>query len=102
MQEIESAGPVTAFMDLYDDFQGHNLSEVYSHSPGAINKGAHSVKLIGWGEENGINYWLAANSWGRYWGVNGTFRIKRGVNESGIESQVMAGLPQPRLPTFYP
>ena len=31
-----------------------------------------------------------ANSWNRYWGEKGYFRIKRGTDECGIESQVCA------------
>lgn len=42
------------------------------------NYGMHSVKIIGWGSENGVNYWIAANSWGNAWGENGYFKIKVG------------------------
>ena len=40
--------------------------------------GAHAVKLIGWGETDGVQYWLAANSWGTRWGEKGFFKIKHG------------------------
>jgi len=26
-------------------------------------KGGHAVKIIGWGVEDSIKYWLVANSW---------------------------------------
>ncbi|EYC17668.1 hypothetical protein Y032_0030g2204 [Ancylostoma ceylanicum] len=29
--------------------------------------GAHAVKVIGWGSENGTDYWLIANSWNTDW-----------------------------------
>ena len=48
----------------------------------------------GWGEENGTPYWLVANSWNYDWGDNGTFKILRGSDHCGIESGVVAGLPQ--------
>ena len=35
-------------------------------------------------------YWKIANSWNPYWGEKGYFRIVRGVDECGIESQVAA------------
>ena len=47
----------------------------------------------GWGEEYGIKYWILQNSWGPQWGENGSFRIKRGTDESGIESMVEAADP---------
>ena len=35
--------------------------------------------MLGWGtdSESGVDYWLAANSWGADWGEDGYFRIKR-------------------------
>ena len=45
---------------------------------------------MGWGVEGGVKYWKVANSWNPHWGEKGYFRIVRGVNEGGIESQVVA------------
>ncbi|CAG9824791.1 unnamed protein product [Phaedon cochleariae] len=55
--------------------------------------GVHAIKLIGWGEENNVPYWLVANSWNEDWGDKGTFKIRRGTNECGIEEEPIAGLP---------
>ena len=54
----------------------------------------HCVKIIGWGEEDGVPYWLIANSWNVYWGENGFFRILRGNNTCGVENLVSAGIPK--------
>ena len=37
----------------------------------------HAVRVVGWGEENKIPYWICANSWGIHWGENGYFKIQR-------------------------
>ena len=33
--------------------------------------GGHAVRIIGWGVENKVPYWLVANSWNTDWGDNG-------------------------------
>lgn len=56
---------------------------------------AHSVVIIGFGRNaNGRDYWLCRNSWGvSKTRPQGLFRIARGVNMCGIESDVLACLP---------
>lgn len=49
----------------------------------------HSVVIIGWGvdEKTGTKYWIVRNSYGRKWGMQGDFHVRRGENDFGIESE---------------
>lgn len=90
--EIMNHGSVEAAFTVYADFPSYK-SGVYQHVTGSA-LGGHAVKLIGWGVENGTPYWLLANSWNTDWGDNGFFKILRGKDECGIESEIVAGIPK--------
>lgn len=36
-----------------------------------IPLGGHAVRIVGWGVDNKVPYWLVANSWNTDWGDNG-------------------------------
>lgn len=76
MSEIYARGPVSAYINA-------NCIETYSGGINMYNTCAtfttnHAIQLNGWGTENGVDYWIARNSWGTYWGERGFFRIVRG------------------------
>ncbi|XVF22237.1 hypothetical protein REPUB_Repub12eG0156300 [Reevesia pubescens] len=92
MAEVYKNGPVEVSFTVYEDF-AHYKSGVYKHVTGSV-MGGHAVKLIGWGtSDDREDYWLLANQWNRGWGDDGYFKIRRGTDECGIESDVVAGLP---------
>jgi len=90
--EIFTNGPVEGSFTVYEDFLSYK-SGVYEHKSGQ-QLGGHAIKVIGWGTDAGADYWIVANSWNEDWGNQGFFNIKRGSDECGIESGIVAGLPK--------
>jgi len=88
--ELYNNGPMEAAFTVYDDFFNYK-SGVYYHVSGGV-AGGHAIKMLGWGTEGGLDYWLCANSWGTSWGMTGFFKIKQG--DSGINGQLYACTPQ--------
>lgn len=84
MQNIQAGGPVEAAFTVYQDFMSYK-GGIYQHTSGSM-LGGHAIKAIGWGTENGVDYWIMANSWGTGWGEQGFFRIKKG--DCGIDAQM--------------
>ncbi|BES87654.1 Cathepsin B [Nesidiocoris tenuis] len=90
--EILENGPVEGAFTVHADLLQYK-SGVYKHVAGKT-LGGHAIRILGWGEEDGTPYWLIANSWNTDWGDNGYFKILRGEDECGIESQISAGIPR--------
>ncbi|PWA49673.1 cysteine proteinases superfamily protein [Artemisia annua] len=44
----------------------------------------HAVVAVGYGEENGVPYWLIKNSWGADWDLGGYFKMEMGKNMCGV------------------
>lgn len=91
-EAIFKRGSVVTYMDVYEDFMTYQ-SGIYQQKWGRI-LGGHAVRVIGWGfdADSGLNYWLCVNSWSKYWGDNGYFRIVLGRNEVLIEDTVVEGI----------
>ena len=75
-KELYDHGPLDTGFNVYEDFKYYK-SGIYEHKSGGY-LGGHAVKVLGWGLENGVHYWICANSWGEAWGEAGFFRIKWG------------------------
>ncbi|EYC18380.1 hypothetical protein Y032_0028g1832 [Ancylostoma ceylanicum] len=65
-RDLMKYGPSVATYKVFQDFRLYKRG-IYEHKFGE-QTGAHAVKLIGWGVENGTKYWHIANSWSPDWG----------------------------------
>ncbi|KAL1459887.1 hypothetical protein WDU94_011837 [Cyamophila willieti] len=87
--QIFNHGPITTSMLLFEDFLTYK-SGIYHHVHGK-RLGHISVKVIGFGVENKISYWLAINNWGTNWGDKGTFKILAHTNGCEFEDYLFGG-----------
>jgi len=86
---IANFGPVSIAYHCADDFRLYH-SGVY-HMEGCPDTPAdvnHAVLAVGYGVEEvdgePMEYYIVKNSWGANWGLNGFFKIRRGVNQCGL------------------
>jgi len=83
--ELMLNGPLIVTMFIFNDvlLYKEGIYTPYNNAnllplPGRKNQFLmHAVKLLGWGEENNVEYWLIENSFGPEWGTNGVGKIKR-------------------------
>jgi cathepsin X len=96
--EISARGPIAC---------GVNAEPLIEYTGGVYTAGGdqginHIISVIGYGTDaSGTNYWIARNSWGEYWGEMGYFRIERGQNMLGIESDCVWATPLAWTETNY-
>lgn len=85
LKEAVSIGPVAVAIDANSKlFQFYSSGVITDATCGTTLD--HGVLAIGYGEDNGIKYWLVKNSWSDSWGDKGYVKIARsdGVNDSGV------------------
>lgn len=56
MAEIQARGPIVATFYIYSDIYNYK-SGIYTVTAGSY-RGSHAVKVVGWGNSNGVNYWI--------------------------------------------
>jgi cathepsin L len=75
MDAVANYGPISVIVDssYFGSYQSGIFNGCNQTSPD-LN---HAVQLVGYGTENGIDYWIIRNSWGSDWGENGYMRMAR-------------------------
>merc|ERR1712125_138589 len=68
-KEIMTNGPIQVAFKVYKSFMTYKSGVYKKHIWEILPEGGHAVKIIGWGTEDGQDYWLVANSWNTSWGL---------------------------------
>ncbi|CAL6023205.1 Cathepsin_B [Hexamita inflata] len=97
-QNILTYGTLLGIFDVYYDFFYYDFG-IYQHVEGSF-QGKQPIIIVGWGEENGVKYWIVRGNRGTILGESGDhdpelydtdqlgyFRILRGVNHCNIEER---------------
>ncbi|TPP63785.1 Secreted cathepsin L 1 [Fasciola gigantica] len=83
---VGAEGPAAVAVDVERDFSMYKSGIFQSQTCSSQNMN-HAVLTVGYGTENGIEYWIVKNSWGKWWGEGGYIRLARNRNNMcGIAS----------------
>ena len=81
LKEAVAFGPVSVAIEADQRiFQSYSSGVITSETCGTNLD--HGVLIVGYGTENGVDYWLVKNSWSADWGDQGYVKIGRSDSES--------------------
>lgn len=86
-EHVFRAGPTTIGINSGDSSPFDDYKKGIMNPKGCKSNFAsldHQVLIVGYGSENGIDYWRIKNSYGEGWGEKGFIRVARGANVCGV------------------
>jgi len=87
---VGTFGPVSIAIDAaHEEFEYYGGGVYYNpNCKNDMNSLDHEVLVVGYGSENGKDYWIVKNSWSTHWGDKGYIKMARNRNNNcGIATQ---------------
>lgn len=83
MTAVATIGPISVAIDAtHPSFMSYRGGVYYEPLCGnTLAALDHAVLVVGYGTDQGWDYWLVKNSWGTYWGEQGYVRMARNRND---------------------
>lgn len=86
-EALSTNGPIIVSLYVTSRWRFYKSGVWYDRQCSEVTN--HSMLLVGFGTDNGKDYWLIKNSWGKDWGDKGYIKVARNKHENycGITSE---------------
>eukprot|EP01026_Neomeris_dumetosa_P054483 TRINITY_DN4901_c0_g2_i1.p1 TRINITY_DN4901_c0_g2~~TRINITY_DN4901_c0_g2_i1.p1 ORF type:complete len:331 (+),score=35.01 TRINITY_DN4901_c0_g2_i1:83-1075(+) len=92
MKEIYARGPITCQIDATNFLCYNYTSGVLAEYQEKV-KYDHDISVVGWGiDEDGVEFWLIRNSWGKPFGEKGFFKLVTSKYMNGTGNKYNLGI----------